>query len=266
MMNEELLRKLHESLAAQAIATVGHRGSAFSLGFWTSEGRQIALDVAETNVDGVVRVSDAGESWSELVMSGYTDPKPTRAERAALQRLCALHGLVWDNDRTEIVCLAKLDEFPEVTHRVTAAAMAVDGWRAWYPDLAKDPAVKADAIVRELVHLGPQTRWEVEPHAKMDGKRRRVWDVGARLRRNHRSAIVSFFPENDRERVVERMLGCVYDVGEPLIAVTSEHIAMELRGASELGQDVVAVPQQTDGTPQLIFSAAERVAQVITPR
>jgi hypothetical protein len=111
-------------------------------------------------------VSDAGESWSELVMAGYTNPRPTSPEQAALKRLCAQHGLTWASERTEVFGIAHAGDFPDVARRVTAVALAIDGWRAWYPDLVHDPPLRATAIVRGLVDLGPKTHWNVEPQAR----------------------------------------------------------------------------------------------------
>src|ERR1700722_4825431 len=126
-MNETLLQRLHDDLVVQARVGVGRRGVAFSLGLWTSEGRQVAALVEETNVEGTLRVSDGGESWSELVMGGYTDPKPTTPERRALERVCALHGLLWDNARTELFTVVDTNQGADAIRRVTSASLAIDG-------------------------------------------------------------------------------------------------------------------------------------------
>ena len=259
-MNEKLLQRLHVDLSTHARASVGRHGAAFSLGFSTSEGRQIAAVAEETNIEGRLRISDGGESWSELVMGGYADPGPTTSERHALERLCSLHGLHWDNSRTELFSVVDASEVTDAVRRVTSASLAIDGWRAWYPDLVKDPAMRMSMVVRELVQLGPQTHWNVEPNAQLDGKKRR-WTAGARLVRNRSQAVVAFFPEAEAEKVIERVMGWIYDVNLPLIIVANERVAKELAEVSELAGRAEAVPRLVSGTADLVLGAAERVAE-----
>jgi hypothetical protein len=259
MIPRDILTNLKSELSRELAEGASVEQCAFSLGFWTAEGRQIAVIVEETNVPSVIRVSDGGESWSDLIMAGYTDSKPTRPELAALERLCELHRLRWDAHRAEMFCVVSASDFTDAARRVTSAALAIDGWRAWYPDLVKDPNIRASIIVKQLVQIAPRASWAVEANPTIRG-RLHAWTPGARLARTGRNAAVSFFHEQEPEKVLERALAQIYDLPMPIICVVPERIAKALIDASELSGRAIAVPRLAHGTAELVIKAAEEIA------
>jgi hypothetical protein len=236
------------------------KGSLISLGQTYVSGKAIVVLVEELLSSSHVRLSDGGEAWSELVSSGFAQPEPTSSDRERIERLCAGHGLKWNNKAREIEILVPKAEAANAVLRITSAAAGLDAWRAWFPEQSKR-TIKARVLVVEMERLAQEGGWAMSELTHIQGSKHR-WPVNAQLTRRRDAAAVMLNAETSSERTVQQAVAWSYDVASSgLVMVLSEPIANALKDSSELPPLVRTVPRgRGKETATKVMRAAEEVA------
>lgn len=257
-IDEQMLDEVLAEMRTSVGDVISRRNNVFSTGFIMGSGRAVGVVVEPALT--VFRVSDSGDAWRDLVMNGYTDPRPTFPERERLQRACEVHGTRWDVERREIFALAKTShEIAECAGRVATAAIAIEGWKAWYPP-RKTRDVNKRRIVDHLQRLAPIRGWSVERTEIVRGNVH-TWAADATLARGKARAAVEIAGDRNAEHLMQRIVGFLYDVKDSgLVVVVSKRIDEQLQGSAELKERVAIVPRMAIGTPRAIVLAAERAA------
>lgn len=239
-------------------ADVERRSNVFSTGLTMSSGRAVGVIVEEAL--SVFRVSDGGDAWTELVMGGYADPRPTLAEREKLIRVCAQYGTRWDAERREVFALAQTPiGIADCSYRVAAASIAIDGWRAWYPP-RQTRDVNSRRIVDHVLRMAPHRGWSVDRTEIVRGAVR-AWAADVMMVRGPTRAAVEIATDRTADHLMQRITGFLYDVRNTgLVVVVPKRIDDQLQGTAELRANVAVVPRLPKGTPRAIIEAAERVA------
>ena len=98
---------------------------AIGFGFYLTTGRQIGVRV--TRRGDRVRLSDNGETWSDLVMHGPYRMRPTPRQNALISRLCRQYGVMWHG--CELVAEVAEGDIATAARSIISAAYALDGWR-----------------------------------------------------------------------------------------------------------------------------------------
>ena len=235
-------------------------GGALSTGFRSSTGRPIGVQ-AEELLSGYVKLSDGGESWSELVAGGFAEPVPTASERDKLVRLCHMYGIDWDQDQralSAVTIASKPEEIESAVRRITAASIAIDGWRAWYPPIEK-PLPSALVMAHRIERVANKFGWSAEINAVIEGKIH-SWPANVRLSGKRGSAAVAFSHERP-EAALQQIIGFLYDVKDHgLVLVVPESTARAIGESTELPSRVKAVSRAAPGVVDLILKATEIAA------
>lgn len=239
-------------------ASIQRAGAAFATGLTLRTGRALGIYLETTQA--FVRVSDGGDAWNDLAMDGYTTPMPTSADRDKLDRLCELYGVKWDPARREVVALVAFGEpITNAVRGVIAAAVAIDGWAAWYP-----PALAGETsdstIVRRLTRLAPRAGWQVEDRDRLTGAMH-SWPIATLLSRQQRRAAVIITRNRRAEDVMQRTVGFLHDVPDAgLVLALPPRIAAFVEGAREFDKRVQPLPIRKAMMARAIVRAAEQAA------
>lgn len=254
-MNLEALKNdLARSLSDRAVVGIGGVG----IGIFTSDGRQAGAKV-EVGAAGALILSDAGETWSDLWMDGHVHGAPTASEKEKLQKICAMYNVQWDQERRRIVCMCDHATFADGVRRISAASIAIDGWRVWLQGRAAGHATRIDSIVKGVEQLAQGQRWDFTNWMPVRG-RRRTWRARGGLTRSGRQAAFTFLHDTDPEAAVERATGWILDTTVPLIFVVNEAIVPSLADDHVFAERAVVVPRLRTGTAEAIMQAAELLA------
>jgi hypothetical protein len=248
---------LRDELARQVDRAITVEGDSLTLGLADSTGRQIPLVIGTSLAENLYRVGDGGESWGELVQAGHADPSPSDADTRKIAHLCELYQVAWDSYSCEVHCMASSESLFDVARRVTAASIALEGWRAWFPPLNRAPKESSSVIARHLRSIGPHHGWQVAVGALVHGARHN-WAVSADLTRAGKQVAVTVSSETSPGHLIERLLGWQYDTSRPLVAVVNEGIEKTLRDASEL-ENVKLVPRGLRKTAEAVLKSAASI-------
>ncbi len=253
----DLLHNLRNALANDLGRQVIQFDKVLGTGFQLSTGRPVALFVEQLATPDLIRVSDAGETWIDLVMHGVADPKPTPPEVRRLRRTCKMQGAGWDEKHREIVITCAPNDFASAARRIISVALAIDGWRAWQEEAQKRPAY-LEVVARELKSSAPKHGWDVDMRPTLRGKRSN-WKVAARLHRKDTHAVVFPMMGESGDVVIQRALGFKADRNEPLVIVAGRGIAEDLKNAPEFDGWAIPVGYKSDDVAGIVM-AAEKVA------
>jgi len=269
-MSRDELRELHEGTLDYfgRNITVGQDG--VWPGFLLSDGTDLVLFAREYG-DGL-RVTDCGVAWNSLVMGGYTDFLPTAADAARVERMCALYGCSFDPMAGEVYTTCGPEESGDGTRRVVSAALALDAWRAWYPQ--RPPTRKAtqkrlETSIAHAVTARSRDGWWVtsKPPVRL-GSSGRAWrsmfEVGHSEEMRNASVSVNAMSDDSPDVVLDRALGFALDTKRPLILLVKEMVARKIEGSSELrvGLSVVSRDSEDPNEPgERVIRAATKLLE-----
>lgn len=118
-----LARAVHEHVRTHAFH--GSVGPSVGIGMFTSDGRQVGATVSR--VGELFRLTDGGETWSDLWMDGFTDDLGEEGIRRA-ERIAKDYGVEFV-DRVIVGFAAREEDIALVTMKVAACSIAIDALR-----------------------------------------------------------------------------------------------------------------------------------------
>jgi hypothetical protein len=254
MSRDEALERLQRVLVSDLAKAITPQMGTLTVGMRSGGGREIPITV-ETLANGEFLLTDAGETWFDLVGAGCVALAPSKADRLRLDRLASLHRVEWREHPRCFAAQCTFREFTDSVLRLTAASIALDGWRAW--SAPPEPYVpSARAVYREVVEEAPEAGWKAIEDASLQGRSTHSWPMPVLLRRDGKDVGVRVAHGSDDE-VIERSIGVVIDTGTPLVVVAPPRFAMRVTSSIELRTNRIrVVPRVEHGTGKRVLSDA----------
>jgi len=260
----DVIAEVQERLRRDFAARIERSEIALGTGFYRSRGVEIPLVVSPGPAASLVRLSEAGETWGGLVSDGYTDGRPTVSDLKKIEELCRLFGVQWDASSWELYDTASIADVALAARRIIAAALALDGWRAWYPPVA--PRALAETTLSKAVTATALRRgWRPQPREKVQGTRSGVERATSltlhdgRPNSNRRAAVE--FTTDPPKHVIDHVAGWVADTDVPLVVVAPPKAVDEIVRISQWSKRVRAVPRKAGlDVSGLVIDAAENIA------
>jgi len=253
--------KLRSLVADQLSTELYVDGSAIGVGLFTPDGRQLGVRVRETAAG--LLLSDAGETWSDLVKDGYVDSRPTTAIREKIEEACRGYGVAWESTTRSLQTTCDEQGLAGAMLRMVGASIAIDGWRSWMR-ARQHGRPHVQTIMRAVETQAIKSGWDYLPKFQVAGGTR-LWHSAGRFSRNRQQAVFTFINEEDPEQAAERVAGWILDTQVPLVFVVPANVAMTLRADEILVKavDRAEIVDRSDSeTARRIVEAAERVASV----
>lgn len=245
---------LREALLVALTPSLG----TLSLGMRSSTGREIPI-LLQRLANGELLVSDAGETWGELVMTGHASVRPSKAQSERLKRLGDMYKVGWDHGALAFEALCTFYTLPDAARRVTAASIALDGWRALsdQPDVirvARTPNLST--LSARVAEKARSVGWHVTENQSLAGKTGFSWPTVAVLDR--KSTRVGIRVSHSKPEVaIEQAVGCAVDTNTPIVLVAKTEVPDSfLHRAAH----VAVIPGLAKATPRQILEAVDRLA------
>jgi hypothetical protein len=253
--NDQLLEQAAGRLRDAVLQTITPSLGTLTLGLKSSTGREIPL-LLQRLANGEILVSDGGETWGELVMTGHARARPTVAQLERIKRLAKLYELGWEPNERAFEARCTLETLPDVAGRVTSASIALDGFRALSEDadvirVARRPRLSgfSGRIARAAGRYG----WDATPHTSMPGKTGFPWPTAVVLKRRGQSVGVRL-SRSSPEVALEQAVGCAVDTDTPIVLLSRADIPKDLMGKP---WRVEVLPGLAKGRD--VFAAADRL-------
>lgn len=263
-MKTDVVAEVQERIQRDFSARVERSTFALGSGFRISNGVEIPLVLSPDRDPSRVRLSDAGEAWMGMVSDGFTDSRPSKADARKLADLCRLFGVNWAVETGEIYQVARLEEVADAARRVISAALALDGWRAWYPPVG--PRALSEARLSESVTRVAQTRgWYSRRKERVEGQRSGVERVSSLMLHDaaaatHRRAAVEFTSDSP-SNVLDHVAGWFADTDVPLVVVAPQKAVDEVVRVDRWRSRIAVVPRVTGrDVSTAVVDAAQRIA------
>jgi hypothetical protein len=256
-MNDTLMVAAANRLRDAVMAAITPSLGTLTLGLKSSTGREIPL-LLQRLANGQLLVSDAGETWAELIMTGHATARPTRGQTERLARLVSLYRVSWDDGDRALQTWCSLDTLPDAAGRVTAASIALDGWRV----LSEEPEVISVARRPRLQDLSERVArrarddgWEAQVRTSIPGRTGFAWPAALLLRRGAKRVGIRV-SRAAPEIALEQAIGCASDTETPVVLVMRSDAAETLAGKAA---HVVVIPGLAKARPREILDAANRL-------
>lgn len=245
-------------------------GGLVASGFYLSSGRQIVIAVREVGTVGVVRISDGGCLWSDLVFADFDSPRPSQANTERLKRIADAHRLCWDGHNLCFYRLAAPHEVVDAARDIIAVGHGLDAWR-WLEPKPKRTERPERLIARAVGQIAKERGWAISEEPVRGHLH--TWPVtatvllpgkGSLLAHHHRAAIKTMVNESE-DAILERVIGFYVDTHHPLVVATGKNKAARLAQADMFkGVEACGFVTMSDvaaGNQAPLANAIERVSQ-----
>ena len=258
MMDIDAIKNL---MADDAVASIETRGKhALVLGFWSSTGREVGVVVKPTATD-LFDVSDAGESWAELVGEGLMPLRPSRNIREKVARLCALHGVKL-RDNGVLYDLVKAGEIPAVARRIVAATTALDSFRVWHPEGAPKE-FSFDVVAKETRVFAEQNGMKVIERSVVQGATGYQWSVPLLLEGKTRDRAAVLSSELPVDAAIQQAIGWTVDTRSPLVMLVKQSNEEGFHLPESIQHKVAIIARKTKKLPERIVRSAENLMRKV---
>ena len=259
----DAIKQLFEALRLEAAESVTLLDDALGFEFFASSGRMIPI-IAETTVTDRFKLSDAGETWNELVSDGYTKFRPSYSNAKRLERLASMYDVGWNSRTGAFETHATVADAAAAARRLLSASIALDAWRVW-AEVAPARAIAPRELVKRVQTMARGYGWdETSIGQKLPGeKTRHEYATDLVLTKGVRKAAISSVPGSP-EFVMRTAVCWMTDVQVPVVLITSPRTAEQVADHQELrGRAVAVVGRAGAETAPKVLEQAERVTKLV---
>lgn len=254
----DTIDQIRDAFGAALAARVERHGNTLASGFHLLSGRQVPVVVELTATDLVV-LHDGGETWGDLWGRGHVDAAPTAHDRAALERVCAAHGVAWNHRERRVEGRARAAGAAEVARGLVSACLAVEGWSALYPAERTEPFPSTGELVDAVAAVAPKAGWSVERPDVLNGTMA-TYHPGCVLEKRGARVAIAVMNEDSGEVLRQRLVGWSYDLADWRSAIV---VPERLMGQLALPfARIRLVPRRRRGTEREVVETAESLLRV----